>query len=212
VVLMSAEGSRSRFVRLRGRSGIVETSFSPDGRRIAYEGSGPGRYPWLWSARINGSGQRRLALGHSPHWSPNGRTIAYVNQRGELLLMNASTGRHIRNLDFAGGALDWSPDGRRLLTGGGSSPGYRIVRADGRGRPRELALTQKEDTMWLDAVFSPDGRRIAMVSREADDEEARYSIWTTSVRGTAPRRIYRSKWVDTEETSAPLLSWAPRTR
>jgi Tol biopolymer transport system component len=212
VVFLSADGSRSRFVRLRGRTGIEGTSFSPGGRRIAYGDSERG----LWSARINGTGQRRLARGGSggsPRWSPNGRTIAHVNQLSEVVLISARTGRRIRNLGLRGEALDWSPDGRRLLTSslaGGS--GYQIVRADGRGRPREIDLPQKDAYGWLDGVFSPDGRRIAMVSGESRDEQARYSIWTASVRGTSQRRIHRSRWIDAEETRAPVLSWAPRTR
>jgi Tol biopolymer transport system component len=127
--------------------------------------------------------------------------------------MNARTGRRIRNLGFGGEALDWSPDGRRLLTSrvlGGS--GYQIVRADGRGRPRKIDLPRKDAYGWLDGVFSPDGRRIAMVSGEGRDEQARYSIWTASVRGTSRRRIYRSRWMDTGEIGEPVLSWAPRIR
>ena len=98
------------------------------------------------------------------------------------------------------------------MLGGGS--GYQIVRADGRGRPREIDLPHKDAYGWLDGVFSPDRRRIAMVSGESRDAvaQARYSIWTTSLRGTSLRRIHRSGWIDTEETTSPVLSWAPRIR
>jgi Tol biopolymer transport system component len=205
MVVMSADGSRWRVVTSRAQAG-GEPSFAPDGRRFAYVHEGS-----IWSARIDGRGRRRLAAGFSPRWSPNGRTIAYKDRTGAVRLANARTGKRIRRLGLArGDALDWSPDGRRLLFEPQCcGPGYVIVRADGRGRSHAL---EWPDGVPGDAVFSPDGHRIAMVSSEGEGESVRHSIWTMTVRGTAKRRIYRSRFIDSEETGSPQLTWGPSAR
>jgi Tol biopolymer transport system component len=52
--------------------------FSPDGRRIVYECNGG-----VCVIGVDGRGRRRLVrFGDSPDWSPNGRWIAFIGQRG----------------------------------------------------------------------------------------------------------------------------------
>ena len=53
-------------------------SWSPDGRRIAFDRGGNGG---IYVMRANGTGLRRLttnALDTEPTWSPDGRWIAFV--------------------------------------------------------------------------------------------------------------------------------------
>jgi Tol biopolymer transport system component len=208
VVVMAADGSRRRVVTPPAQHGevISDPSFAPDGRRFVYERNGSGGSV-IWRGRTDGGGRRRLVRGSTPRWSPDGRTIAYITGGGDMRLLAARTGKLIRRLGYGPlpGGLDWSPDGRHLVLGG---PNLRIVRADGESY-RSLDVF---DARAGDAVFSPDGRRIALVETERREEGDRHSIWTMTVRGTGKRRIYRSDFIDSEETGAPQLAWGPRPR
>lgn len=107
--------------------------------------------------------------------------------------------------------LDWSPDGRRLLVTprNGGEAGVWIVRADGKGAPQGVAI-RRRSTRVEDAAWSPDGRRLAVTGMERDEEQARYSVWTMSPRGTAQKLVVRSDWLDSEELGSMLLSWGVR--
>jgi TolB protein len=90
-------------------------SWSPDGRRIAFEGSGG-----IWVARSDGSAAHVIrsddgtdgVLLHRPVWSPDGRWLLVVHQqhRSALALMSP-TGQQLRLASplfwFVGGA-DWA--------------------------------------------------------------------------------------------------------
>jgi Tol biopolymer transport system component len=211
VVLMGADGSHARAVTSPPRVGeqILDPSFAPDGRHFVYERIDE-RGGSLWRATISGGTQRRLGFGSSPRWSPDGRTIAYSRSSASgdrVLLMDARTGRRVRRLPEGTRALDWSPDGRRLVLAPRCCAGVWIVRADGKGVPRGLVI-KSGPTFVQDAAWSPDGRRIALAGYQRDERQG--SVWTTSPRGTAQKRVFRGAWVDSEESGAAQLSWGVR--
>src|SRR5690606_112559 len=124
---------------------------SPDGRFVAFsvKSVAPGKDGYrtsLWIAPADGGAdarQRPVGSRHdaSPRWSPDGRTLAFLSDRGAVLqaggggakpgkaeapeeggtqvwLLPFADGGEARQLtdlpkDVAG--LDWSPDGRRLV-------------------------------------------------------------------------------------------------
>jgi Tol biopolymer transport system component len=215
--LMAADGSNRRIVPIGAVPPFygAKLSFAPDGRHLAYgrnshpDGLGP-RVD-IWRTRIDGLGDRRLARGWLPEWSPNGRMIAYVAggiaEEGPIALINAKTGKLIRYLAARGGSsLDWSPDGRWLLysrqtrTGLGF-PDLFAIRADGRSSPRRL--TKSRSQFEPRAVWSPDGRKIAFVRSRAFDEYSGSgsSIWTMRADGTHKKQIHR------DASLLPDLSW-----
>ena len=95
-------------------------SFSPNGRRIAYDAWQEGFYHIYV---VGADGRNRVRLTHNeehhwgPAWSPDGQMIAYYvldgnrvgNLHGTIHLM-ASDGRYIRQLSDVGNALDFEPD------------------------------------------------------------------------------------------------------
>jgi Tol biopolymer transport system component len=139
-----------RHTRLVGAVGLV----SPDGReRLLPDGRLVGRDR---SVRLF---RRGTATGFA--WAPDGRTLAYVDLRGDytsLWLVEVATGRRTRLTRpprFANDAAPrWSPGGDRLLFERAGD--VWVVGAD--GRDAHVLLRGGRDAQW-----SPDGRRIAYV-------------------------------------------------
>jgi Tol biopolymer transport system component len=113
---MNADGSGQRRLTRNGARNFAP-AWSPDGRRIAFErgrrkrdscSACPGaRGLDVYVMNADGSGQQRLTGGGSqPHWSPDGRTIAFISKRdgyADNYVMNAD-GSGQRNLTRTPGA------------------------------------------------------------------------------------------------------------
>jgi Tol biopolymer transport system component len=191
-------------------------SFAPSGGRFAYLRGLERRD--IRRARIDGGASRLLRkrerLRSPLLWSPRGQTIAYYyHAGGGTWLISARTGDRLRRVTGRRlRPLDWSPDGRRLLCLGGRPRGFYIVRADGKGPPRRLALAPRE--YEIDAAWSPDGRRIAvLVAVLVRPRFHRYTIRTMSTSGARKRRVWRTPMIyDYEESprDVPLsVAWQP---
>ena len=123
--VMNADGSGKRRLTRKGVHNF-NPAWSPDGKRIAFERGRRQRQvsngaagSWglgLYVMNADGSGEQRLTQGGSqPHWSPDGRKIAFVSNRdgnSDIHVMNAD-GSGRRNLTRAAGRRDtqpvWSP-------------------------------------------------------------------------------------------------------
>ena len=117
-----------------------EPRFSPDSSMIVFTRQEDGK-SWVYRAAVVGGESRKLAHGHSPDWSPNGKQIAFV--RGDSVWVMEPDGSNARELrSFEAGnsflrALRWSPDGNWLTvqaTSGGLSAEnvrFQLVSRDG---------------------------------------------------------------------------------
>jgi Tol biopolymer transport system component len=146
--------------------------WSPDGRRIAFEGYDDGDY-MVYVVGADGSGERSLSPGASerpggyagPAWSPGGRKIAVTNvHEGAVYVIgpDGSGGRVLARMERADATwgVAWSPRGRRIAFIRDSL--LWVMNADGT-RPRRL-VDDKVDNPGArrsDFAWSPDGRRIA---------------------------------------------------
>lgn len=197
-------GVRSRRVTsptkpLLAPSGV---GWSPDGRRFVYAAeTGAGD---IWTARIDGTGRRRLTSGSAhdsaPSWSPDGNYIAFTRLQGknELEVMRAD-GKGLHAIG-RGSNPSWSPDGRRLAFEVQSRSGRLTLAtadADGRSR-RALASDRRCD------LEAPRWSRTGTIAFVVDcDQGGR--IDTVDASGHHRRRLLPS--ISPLETTP--ISWSP---
>jgi Tol biopolymer transport system component len=117
-------------------------SVSPDGNTVVFaleRGAGLSGAQLAFLDLGQGTVRTTATLGFLPRWSPDGRTIAYLNN-GEVKLADPS-GNELRTLTplgSYGGELVWSRDGRWLVTVGDS--GTTIIDAqNGTAMPLDFA-------------------------------------------------------------------------
>ena len=163
VYTVAADGSGPK--RLASGARAV---WSPDGKRIAFNGLGDGAQADVFVIDADGTNQRRLtdspAHDYWPAWSPDGRRIAFVSHRDggpDIYVMNAD-GSEVRRLTSAHGGSwgpSWSPDSTRIvfLSGRDENTEIYVMNADGadqRNLSRSPGLSED------DPVFSPDGSQV----------------------------------------------------
>jgi Tol biopolymer transport system component len=182
--VMNADGTGVRLVTTDVALDL-NPSFSPDGRRIAFDrvvGFGPAAIRSIFSVNVDGSDLRRLTFGPSfdfePTFTPDGRRIVFVSDRDggggsdstAIYSMRADGSATRRLIDTAGADVepDVSPDGRRILFLSDRDGGQNVFVAGAGGRnahPLRGRVTTCEALPCLfGPVWSPDGRRVAAIS------------------------------------------------
>jgi Tol biopolymer transport system component len=183
---------------------------SPGGTRIVFRRLN-NRNGSVYVVNVDGSGLRRLPqLGSAQSlvWSPDGRSIAFNNSRGEIATIYPD-GSHLQVLTHFSGAPGtapgnpvWSPDGRRiafLRTPGhpGAFAGELwVMNTNG----SHLRRVYRQHTAALDAPdWSPDGRYIAFLGYS----QAPYRPWELLVMDANGSHLRLLTW----PASAP--AWQP---
>jgi dipeptidyl aminopeptidase/acylaminoacyl peptidase len=124
-------------------------AIAPDSTRVAFV-----RDRRIWLAPIDGSKQAEAAFyargtSESPAWSPDGRTLAFVSNRGDHSFIGLfAPGRPIRFLAPATSRDSlpvWSPDGKKIA----------FLRQPGAGGAPRSPLAEPQST-WTVAVASVD--------------------------------------------------------
>ena len=202
----------------------LEPRWSPDGRRLAFTStSHEGRWH-VFTADVTAEGQleriERIsddrdsglpryyynAVDHmlSPTWSPDGRELIVVSNRGHVWgsggfwrveARPGGSAREIRDEETTWkGRPDWSRDGRRVVYSSYMGTQWHqlwLMPPDG-ANPLQLTYGSFDAT---GARWSFDGRQIAYISNEGGNT----SLWVLAVQGggrtevRAQRRTYLSK-------------------
>ena len=223
--VMNADGSGEReLTHNTAVSPVFAPAWAPDGRKIAFVSPGNGAMEMeIYVMNADGSTQnadrsrqrrltRNTVADSDPVWSPDGRRIAFVSS-WQLWVMNADgsgqrqlTRQGVHNFNPA-----WSPDGKRIAFERGRRQrdyvgctycaGLRglavfVMNADGSGQRK---LTQGgSQPHW-----SPDGQKIAFVSRREDNAD----IYIMNADGSDRRNLTRAAG---NSESQPV--WSPAQR
>ncbi len=165
-----AAGYRLQRIRLPDQAPVVLTpdhpesfgpQFAPDGQTIVFfrrDGD-------IYRVKADGNGLRRLTLGahhvefrlspqdqhgssDGPHISPDGRRIAYIDEKDgaanvHVMDLDGTHGRRVTNRKSACGRVRWSPDGGQIafVSFEGKYPQLFVVPAEG-GEPRRLTTIE----------------------------------------------------------------------
>ena len=174
--------------------GEQEPAWSPDGRRLAFVGNHPCLYcSWLYTARIDGTGLRRVVRAGArwPSWASTGR-IAFVNwddqymrpvPPADALYTIRADGSRMRRLFGrywgTGQQPDWSPDGRRIAFR--ARKHIFTLRADGRALRRLTGPKRARGQGSSDPAWSPAGDYIAFIRD--------YDLYVMRSNGRGLRRL-----------------------
>lgn len=193
-----------RWVVMPGFSELGSPCFSRDGEWVAFDAyrRGYNNSPSeCWVARKDGRDLRRLAVGATPRWSPDGGRLLFMRDEANdpehhsgIFLIDRDGANERRVCD--GRWPDWSPDGKRIAfsLGGRPGPGLRtgaaicIAEADGTGR-REVA--EGDCPSW-----SPDGEKVAYCRNEAGRPPL-LSVHDLGAKRDAPLGVgwFRANWL-----------------
>jgi dipeptidyl aminopeptidase/acylaminoacyl peptidase len=142
IYMVRADGSGRTRLRTGSSGRDASPSWSPGGKRLAYETNAAWEYSvrlrdrFVWVVGVDGKDRHLVARNAAdPAWSPNGRMIAYRAPCGIKLVTPAGTdvtpppgARRCRAIGVAGQPA-WSPDGRKIAVG--NRRGVYVMNADG---------------------------------------------------------------------------------
>ena len=190
-------------------NGVHAPNFSADGKWVSYVLDSPRT---IWRSDADGRASLQLTAeslnAFEPHWSPDGRTIAFVSEHPgkpwKAFLISADGGtpqQILPQFDFSGRA-DWSPDGKILVMEARRNPVPQSLE-QGSGASLyllDLATGQAEempDTHGFQGPrWSPDGKRIA-ATNDPNDAVMIYDVktrrWTSAATGTYLSAVAWSK-------------------
>jgi TolB protein len=175
----------------------ISVSWSPDSSRLACKMAGREGISIADPAR--GTVVSLAAGADDPAWSPDGRTIAFVDSGLWVMPAEGGPRRRLANREIHE-TPSWSPDSRRIVYAGAAGDArfdLFVTAVDGSGERRLV-----RDVNLFDFAWSPEGSLIAF-TKDFDRGRA-VAIYTVRPDGTALRRVS----VSTGGESSTAPSWS----
>jgi Tol biopolymer transport system component len=193
-------------------------SFSPDGRRVAFDAPWAGQRR-IWAVDAEGHNPKQLtndvseAIVHvRPRWSPDGKRIVFQNKEStkfDIRVVDLATQKlmwitddHFQDLQPA-----WSPSGRYIYFSSYRSGGlnlWRIAVTSGgkvRGAPQQLTTGAGQD---LEPALSPDSSRLAFAIRRQNAD-----LWLLPVDPSTGRPAETPREMLATNREESRGSWSP---
>ena len=201
---------------------------SPNGETIAYQSGQQSNseysYHSLLIAQKIAGDPKQVQLadnGFSLRWSPDGNHLAFLKSEAgnNSLWITSATGGDARALTgdgvvFGGQTMlpfnrvqtqdyQWSSDSRSLIYCSNRGGLFNVWRTGTNGEgEQQLTNNEDKDLLFFNPLFSPDGKRIAVLAMStADQTKFRWSIWIL-MDGQA-NQIYQS------DSVTRLVGWSP---
>jgi Tol biopolymer transport system component len=166
------------------RNDLTDLSWSPDGTRLLFE-----LQDWVYVLRVDdGIATRLPARGYTPKWSPDGRSIAFVQfcRLAVIAADGADTPTDPLQCAQPGSLLSppsWSPDGTRIVSAACPLSGCAVLVADA---ARGLLGPVRLISFGFLPAWSPDGALIAFVRPTA---RAGAAVYVMRPDGSGVRRL-----------------------
>ena len=231
IVLYDFSRKTASFLRTKDNAMIWEStvSLSPDGSKIAYAGYQVeyGGYQ-IFTMDTDGSNIRNLTNNDDhnffPIWSPDGKKLMFLGGnrgRPQLCSMNADgTGRtQITDVSVVVGGISVSSTGEKVALATGPQRGGRptleqgIYLMDIDGSSLTPVATSDRNVSYYSPAWSPDGDRIAFVSRHGPNESPReqpyfFEIMTVNIDGSNKAVVIHLTFEN--YITDTYVSWSPQ--
>jgi dipeptidyl aminopeptidase/acylaminoacyl peptidase len=203
---------------LRSNQSILQPEFSPDGQWLAVQSDFEGDENFnIYVTPAAGGTARKITDttwdSASPHWSPNGKRIAFTSNRDgdrdNVFVVEATGGetKQLTNVDDIVTEIAWRPDGKSIAFSAGVGLHDYVGLVDLAGVMQKVVdFPDSESLIGGDLgapkPWSPDGRELAFVSNVHNHLD----IGVLDVRKRRVRWLVENKW----DKSRPL--WSPDGR
>jgi eukaryotic-like serine/threonine-protein kinase len=196
-----------------------DTTWSPDGRFIAYASDRAGNFD-IWVQPLDGGAAVQLtkspAHDRQPSWSPDGNTIVFRSDRagGGLFSIPARGGAE-RQLTTFGAEPRWAPDGSRILFVSGTAyallvPQMFTVRLDGQPPQQVLQPFLKNMRYVLSWNWFPDSKRVSLLGATTYGGEG-LGIYTVPLSGEPAALLKYTPEVGADSTGHRLAALCTST-
>jgi Tol biopolymer transport system component len=170
------------------RHDLTDLSWSPDGTRLLFE-----LQDWLYVLRVDSGVATRLpARGYTPKWSPDGRTIAFVQICRLAVIADDGADTPTDPVDCSQPSSQmsppsWSPDGTRIVSATCPLSGCAVLVVEAR---RGVLSALRLISFGFLPAWSPDGGLIAFVRPVARSGAA---VYVMRPDGTGVRALTKAR-------------------